>query len=398
MDPQYWIILGTVLFLVLILLYFFSPSYQNKVLVTAAGPFGLETTTPIIVEADAKSYYSDTAGSFSAFVYLNPMNRTGAHVECGTNINTASCTDGTFAPCKCVTVTSDCSVCQHNGYYSVFNIAGIAGLEVLNAPDASRQGKAMSQLIIKTEGPAVTEDTGTGGTGTAGTGNTDYIKNVNDAKAAEEAARTEANPNLASCTAISAEDRATAAKALHDAHVATAHQATLDAQSASATIAAMSQKYIETLTLPPIPLQKWTMITVAREGRRFDVYYNDTIVLSQKTMQMPISNKSNTNLTGITSGSPGLLGELALANVYNYRLSSQDVAVKFNELADTRGRPYINAVSAPVTLSAQVGINPGGVSTMNIGSFMPSINLCPPGGCLNLPAIQPAGYLYDWSY
>jgi hypothetical protein len=44
------------------------------------------------------------------------------------------------------------------------------------------------------------------------------------------------------------------------------------------------QSHIETLPLPPILYQTWTMITIAREGRRFDIYYNETLVLSTLTL------------------------------------------------------------------------------------------------------------------
>jgi len=322
MEPQTWLLLGMVLLFAIVAFYYYSPSFAPKILVTATGPFPLTETRSIISEQEAKPYYSDSNGSFSAFVYLNPMNRTGSYAACGTNPNQASCSDGTFAPCPCDASTGSCAPCAHVGYNSVFSISGIVGLEVLNAPDASRQGKAMAQLIIKTEGQPV--------------------------------------------------------------------------QTGSSA----SQKYIETIALPPIPLQKWTMIAVAREGRRFDIYYNDTLVLSQKAMYMPISNISNSNFSGITSGSTGLVGQIALANVYNYRLSSTDIAAKFTEFADTRGRPYINSTANPVNISDSAGMNPGYLSGMTLSSFLPaigSINLCPPGGCLTPPAIKPASPLYDWT-
>jgi hypothetical protein len=324
MDPQSWIIVALAIIFVIVLIFYFSPSFAPKVLVTAAGPFPLTSTTTIVSDQQAKPYYTESNGSFSAFVYLSPMNRTGAYSACGTNPNQASCSDGTFAPCACNAATNDCSVCNHVGYNSIFNISGIVGLEMLNAPDASRQGKAMTQLIIKTEG------------------------------------------------------------------------ASLSAGSTN------SQKYIETLTLPPIPLQKWTMVTIARDGRRFDVYYNDGIVLSQKTMFMPISNASNSNFVGITSGSSGLVGHLALANVYNYRLSSQDVSGKYKEFADTRGRPYVNTTNTATNTSIKdiAGLNPIVLPSLTLSSLIPSVdsmNICPPGGCISPPAIRPASPLYDWS-
>ena len=330
MDLQYWVYqlripfyVGTFILLVVTLVFYFSPSYAPKILVAAQGPFSLGSQTTIITDQESKPYYSDSNGSFSSFVYLSPMNRTGAYATCGTNPNQASCADGVFAPCPCDAVAGDCSVCSHAGYNPVFSIAGIVTLEVLNAPDASRQGKAMAQLIVKSEGAPL-------------------------------------------------------------------------AAGASA-----SQKYIETLTLPPIPLQKWTMISVAREGRRFDVYYDDRIVLSQKTMYMPVSNISNSNFKGITSGSNGLVGHIALANVYNYRLSSQNVNALYKEYADTRGRPYVAATKVnPAGTSDVAGLNPEFTSGMTLGSFIPNVssfNLCPPEGCFSAPAIKPASPLYDWS-
>lgn len=333
MNPQTWAILGTIILLGVILVFYLSPSYAPKITAAAMGPYPLTSTQTIIKDIDAQPYYSDANGSFSAYVYLNPMNRTGAYAPCGTNPNQASCADGTFAPCPCDPVTSDCTTtCNHSGYSSVFNIAGIVGLEVLIAPDASRQGKAMSQLIVKTEGAPVSVAASTGA----------------------------------------------------------------------------SQKYIETLTLPPIHLQKWTMVTVAREGRRFDVYYDDTIVLSQKTMYMPVSNISNSNFRGITSGSAGLVGQLCVANVYNYRINSQQVVANHTATSDTRGRPYIGSTATSSgTVLSKVGESPTDITGMmptaasslssSVAGLSSLMTFCPKGGCFSAPTVRPASPLYDWS-
>ena len=102
---------------------------------------------------------------------------------------------------------------------------------------------------------------------------------------------------------------------------------------------------------------------------------------------------------GITSGSTGLAGQLAVANLYNYRMSSKDVSAKYSQYADTRGRPYLNAVGNPLTLSDTIGVTPTYASTFSTGlsSYLPSMSICPSGGCFNLPVIQPAMPLYDWS-
>jgi hypothetical protein len=307
-----------IIILIIVSVIYFSPSYAPKILASAQGPYSLESQTNLINDQDSKPYYSDSNGSITAFVYLSPMNRTGVYTTCGTNPNQASCSSGTFAPCPCDPKIGDCSVCNHAGYSSVFSVAGIVTLEVLNAPDASRQGKAMAQIIIKTEG----------------------------------------------------------------------------APLSGATI---SQKYIETLTLPAIPLQKWVMVSIAREGRRFDVYYNDSMVLSQKSMYMPISNISNSNFKGVTSGSVGLVGQIALANVYNYRLSSEKVNALYKEYADTRGKPFINSKANPIEKRDYSGLYPDFISGMSFGAFLPSISICPPEGCFSSPVVKPASPLYDWS-
>jgi hypothetical protein len=337
-------IFAVTLFLASILIFYFSPAYAPKILSAAAGPFDLSKVTTIVQETDSRAFYSDSNATFSAFVYLNPINRTGTYGACGSNSNQASCDDGTFAPCPCSAV-GDCSVCDHSGYNTVFNISGIVDLEVLIAPDASRQGKAITQLLVKTEGAALNSGM-------------DQPTRYGPAQGSPAGGSPRPTP-----------------------------------------VPAQSQKYIETLSLPPLPVQKWTFVSVSREGRRFDVYYNDTLVLSQKTMSMPISNVSNSSMGGITSGSTGLQGQLAIANLYNYRMSSKDVSSMYAKYADTRGRPYLNTVSNPTALSDLGGLFPAYASTLsyNLTGYIPSFSLCPSGGCFSPPTIQPANPLYDWS-
>jgi hypothetical protein len=102
---------------------------------------------------------------------------------------------------------------------------------------------------------------------------------------------------------------------------------------------------------------------------------------------------------GITSGSTGLAGQLAVANLYNYRMSSKDVSVKYKQYADTRGRPYLNTVGNPLSLSDVGGILPSYASVIStsISGYIPSMSLCPSGGCFNPPVVQAANPMYDWS-
>lgn len=303
------------------LVFYFSPSYAPKILATETGPHDLNSEKTVVDLKSTAPFYAGPQGSFQAFVYMTPAGRTGAHAPCGTNENQPSCTTGEFGPCKCDANTGNCDVCGHAGYQPLLNVAGVAVIEVLNAPDASRQGRAMVQLLVKTVGPSVT------------TGST------------------------------------------------------------------TPQKYIETIPLPEIPLQKWVMITVAKEGRRFDVYYNDRIVHSQQALMMPVSSSSDSNFRGVTSGSAGLGGATALLTVFDRRLSSQDVAGHYSAVTDTRGNPYLNNTSLSMSASDVYGLVPqygkGMLETLGVSGA--SFNLCPKGGCFNTPVVRPASPLYDWS-
>jgi len=199
--------------------------------------------------------------------------------------------------------------CSHPQYKTVVNIGNILFLEVLVAPDASRQGGAMAQLVLKTR---------------------DAVKT-----------------------------------------------------------------YYETFVLPPLNIQKWTYLTIAREGRRIDVYYNNEIILSKKAQY----NFDSIGVSPITSGSPGLEGQLLIANVYNRRISGKDVSSNYAQYADSRGQPYFNDSNNPVSLSDVGGLMPAYGSTLfsSALSYIPSFNLCPTGGCFSPPTIRPANPMYVWS-
>jgi hypothetical protein len=309
MSPEIWLLLFSALLLGSVLVFYFSPKYVPQITAAAAGPFKLNATTPIIKREQTALFTATDAGAFSAFVYFNPINRTASYSNNGFSGNggSSSLQNGEYTICTCAG-PSDCTECAHSGYNTVFTIGDILTLEVMVAPDASRQGKAMAQLVLKTQD----------------SGNT----------------------------------------------------------------------YTETFIVPPLDVQKWTYITLSREGRRVDVYYNNEIVLSKKAQYNFAAIGSS-----ITSGSPGLEGELILANVYNYRLSSKNVSDFYAQYADSRGQPYFNTPDSAMTLSDAGGLIPMYAGTMfSTGlSWIPSINLCPAGGCFSAPTVRPANPLYTWS-
>lgn len=308
MSSGIWLLLFTGILLGIIVIFYFSPSYVPKLNAMASGPYALNTAVPteVIVQKDAALFTKTDAGAFSAFVYLNPVNRTATYANSGSSSNGSN--GDTL--CTCVG-PSDCGACKHAQYKTVFTISDIVYLEVLVAPDASRQGRAMAQIVVKTHGPT-------------------------------------------------------------------------------------NSTYLETFVLPPLDIQKWTYITISREGRRIDIYYNNRIVLSTKTRYYFVKPAATAN---ITSGSDGLDGQLLIANVYNYRLSTKDVSEKYAQYADTRGQPFFSSSNNPMSLSDVGGLVPLYGSTLfsSAVSYLPSFNLCPSEGCFNAPLIRPANPMYSWS-
>ena len=316
MDSGIWLLLLTGLVLAALIIYYFTPKMVPKLNANAVGPFELnQSPLQIIGQTETSTFASGDAGTFSAFVYLSQANRTASYSSCGA-ASGSSCENGEYSICTCgtavgaSTASSDCTNCTHKGYKQVFNVGGILFLEVLVAPDASRQQKAAAQLVVKTQNAVNT--------------------------------------------------------------------------------------FVESIVLPPLDVQKWVYVTVSRQGRRLDIFYNNTLILSKST-QYPFFPMGPLGVT--TSGSSGLDGQLIIANIYNYRLSSMDVANKYVEYADTRGKPYYNDPANALMIMDPAGILPSYTSTSfsNLTSYIPYINVCPPEGCIAGPIIRPANPSYTWS-
>lgn len=306
-----WVPVTLIIVLVIVLVMYFSPSYVKGAKVTESGPFDLSSRKTAVTFSDAKAIL-EPQFTAQAFVYLNPMMKTGSHVDCGTDPTKPSCQDGSFQPCLCDDL-SGCDKCLNRGYFTIIDLLGIATLEVMPVPDASRQGAMATHLYVRTE-----------------------MMNTSAIRPAR-------------------------------------------------------QQYIETIQLPPTPVQKWVMITIARDGRQFDIYYDNALVKSQKTMFMPISRTTQTNLTGILSGSKGLMGQIANITVYSNRLTVLDVENHYRSLADTRGSPYLDSKGA-TTLSSMDGYGMDGVQPSYGYRFnfkMPTLDFCFLGNC-KAPAVTPA--------
>ena len=128
----------------------------------------------------------------------------------------------------------------------------------------------------------------------------------------------------------------------------------------------------ETIVLPSIPLQSWTMITIARDGRRYDIYYNDKLVSSKRTEHIIDVNSA---ISPIVAGDPKLMGSVAYVEVFDARLSQAQVAANYSRLADTAGQPYLSKEN---------------------DMFSSLFKACEGGNCLKGPAVRPSSPLLDW--
>lgn len=76
----------------------------------------------------------------------------------------------------------------------------------------------------------------------------------------------------------------------------------------------------EVIDLPQIPKQKWIMIAILRDGRRFDVIYDNQIVASQRLEYYPVVISSP-----LSVGNTGLDGSVIHVIVNGTRLSPGEV-------------------------------------------------------------------------
>lgn len=275
-------------------------------------PYLLTKASGVLGKGDITSFLESSSSAFQGFFYILPLQRTSTAAPCGTGDGMASCEDGRYDTCSCDDFK--CTNCEHPGYLPLFTINGACTVEVLPSPDASRQGKAMAQLVLKTEAP----QDASGNSLTDASGNS--IQN--------------------------GETRG---------------------------------YYIETVALPPIPIQKWVMVTVSRTGRRFDLYYDTELVVS-KTSLYNLA-KRGPRESQIKLGNPGLTGYSTYITKYPTGLTLFDVQSHYKSRVDTMGAPVL---SQPLP---EIGGSPSQSSSFTFLSNMPLIKESSP---------PPANPLFEW--
>ncbi len=107
-----------------------------------------------------------------------------------------------------------------------------------------------------------------------------------------------------------------------------------------------------------IPTQKWVLFTITKEGRRFTIYYNDTMISSFRTLYYPsIGNNGlvigNTNLKG-TFAYPTLYGE-------GYAFKMDDVKSYLASTSNTRHEPELPNTESVFDVFKNTLVCPSGV-------------------------------------
>ena len=86
----------------------------------------------------------------------------------------------------------------------------------------------------------------------------------------------------------------------------------------------------ELIDLPEIPKQKWIFIAILRDGRRFDIIYDNKIVASHRLHNYPVLISSSLSI-----GNAGLDGSVIHVIVNGKRLPPSNVERERKKYVDT---------------------------------------------------------------
>jgi hypothetical protein len=136
-------------------------------------------------------------------------------------------------------------------------------------------------------------------------------------------------------------------------------------KTTSPTSSGVNSIFVETIALPPLPMQKWVMITITNDGRRVVVYYNDGMV-SSSTLENTIYTKSF-DLTYVKAGDDSLSGTIGLLRFYSNSLSTSQVSSMYASLVDTRG--------SPIELSTDASKITAAISVPTAGSLLSRLSI-----------------------
>ncbi len=127
-----------------------------------------------------------------------------------------------------------------------------------------------------------------------------------------------------------------------------------------------NQRYVESVSLPAIPLQRWTVITIVKEGRRFDVYYGEVLVASKLLDYVPVQDYNSS----WTVGANQWVGKIGLFAITKAAQGLSDIKKDIESLINTRGVPYY-------------------LDQIKFDFQVPSFTGCLMGNCNPLPTVKP---------
>lgn len=123
------------------------------------------------------------------------------------------------------------------------------------------------------------------------------------------------------------------------------------------------------VSVPGLPLQRWTQFTLTSSGRSVDIYLNGNLVQSAQLDNVPPSAQAS-----IIHLPDLVMGQLAYVQVWSRRLMVGEVASNFTDTSDSQGRPYLGA---------------GFLSALG-GFKLPNV-FCPSGNCgVTTPTATPS--------
>jgi hypothetical protein len=341
------------------------------------GPYSLNKLNEVANNTKTQLFLNSTnTGTIQAFIYPLQPQKTGNLVVCnprgGDRPQDPDCSTGQFDMCKCD--GNDCTKCIHTGYVTLLNISNVIRLELLTAPDAGRPQASKVQLIVRTVGMTSPQ-----------------FEQCLYPDSALDMTRYPAQMigNVKFCCDTPVKNGECPETTMVNIANKLCYMGDLSSMAPMYTDFLRNMKipkcvvpyvpktqaiFEETIPLPDIPLQKWTYVTIAREGRRFDVYYNGKIVLSKRTQNV-IDLRSG--FGPITAGHPFLMtGKIALVEVLSEKLNQSDVEASYRAKADTLGQPSI------------------ATSSQDLLNFLPT---CKDGGCITGPKVRPTSPLLDWT-
>jgi hypothetical protein len=132
----------------------------------------------------------------------------------------------------------------------------------------------------------------------------------------------------------------------------------------------------EQVQIPPLPLQKWVCVSILRDGRRFDIMYDDQLVASHRFEYFP-----KVVLQPLVVGNTTLLGSGIHVLIAPYRLTPSDVSKQRAKLSDTTGKP--------VGADTEFGLPPIPFTSIR--------SICIPGIPCNPVSNPPSNALKAWS-